>query len=92
MEEMRSIRQGVEGAFQAASEVFSKSDQNQALRLIHEGRDIAQKSDALIEQIARRNLRFTHHGHLASRHSVLQTYRRAPSECALQRGDASSQN
>ena len=53
MEEMGSIRQGVEGAFQAASEVFSRSDQNQALRLIHEGRDIAQKSDALIERIAR---------------------------------------
>ena len=52
VDEFRSIQRGVEEAFQEASEIFSTSDQNRALRFIREGRQIAKKSDALIERIA----------------------------------------
>jgi phosphate uptake regulator len=50
--ELRSYRQGIEDAFQAASEVFTSLEPERALRLIREGREIAQRSDALIERIA----------------------------------------
>ena len=50
-----SIRQGIEEAFQAASEVFTTLKPEWALQLIREGREIAQGSDALIERIAGAN-------------------------------------
>ena len=52
VKELRSFRQGIEDAFQAASEVFTSLKPEQALRLIREGREIAHGSDALIERIA----------------------------------------
>jgi phosphate uptake regulator len=52
VKELRSYRQGIEDAFQAASEVFTSLEPERALRLIREGREIAQKSDALIGRIA----------------------------------------
>ena len=52
VKELLSYRQGIEDAFQAASEVFTSLEPERALRLIREGREIAQKSDALIERIA----------------------------------------
>ncbi len=52
VQELLSYRQGIEEAFQAASEVFTSLAPERALRLIREGRVIAQKSDALIERIA----------------------------------------
>ncbi|MFQ5798090.1 MAG: PhoU domain-containing protein [Bacteroidota bacterium] len=53
--ELRVIRRAVEEAFKAAAEVFATSDRERAVRLIREGRDIAHRSDALIERIARAN-------------------------------------
>ena len=53
--ELQSIRQGVEDLFEAALKILSSSESDQALRLIREGREIAQRSDSLIESIARAN-------------------------------------
>ncbi len=53
VKELRSYRQGIEDAFQAASEVFTSLEPERALRLIREGREIAHRSDALIGRIAR---------------------------------------
>ena len=53
--ELQSIRQGVEDLFEAALEILSSSESDQALRLIREGRAIAQRSDGLIERVARAN-------------------------------------
>ena len=53
--ELESIRQGVEDLFEAALKILSSSESDQALRLIREGREIAQRSDGLIESIARAN-------------------------------------
>lgn len=53
--ELQSIRQGVEDLFEAALKILSSSESDQALRLIREGREIAQRSDGLIESIARAN-------------------------------------
>ncbi len=52
VKELRSYREGIEEAFQAASEVFTSLEPERALRLIRKGREIAQGSDALIERIA----------------------------------------
>ena len=53
VQELQSIRRGVEDLFTAALEILSSSESDQALRLIREGREIAQRSDDLIESIAR---------------------------------------
>ncbi len=53
--ELQSIRQGVEDLFEAALKILSSSESDQALRLIREGREIAQRSDGLIESVARAN-------------------------------------
>jgi phosphate uptake regulator len=53
--ELREIRSGVESTFQAASEVFAKSDHERALELIAQGRDLAHRCDALIGIIARKD-------------------------------------
>jgi phosphate uptake regulator len=52
VKELLSIREGIEEAFQAASEVFTSLEPERALRLIREGREIAKESDALIGRIA----------------------------------------
>ena len=52
-QELQSIRQGVEDLFEAALKILSSSESDQALRLIREGRAIAQRSDVLIESVAR---------------------------------------
>ena len=51
--ELREIRQGVEAAFQAASEIFRASDREQAVQMIQQGRDIAHRCDVLITRIGR---------------------------------------
>ena len=51
--ELREIRDGLERVFAAASEVFTESDPERAMELIHEGRDLAHRSDALLTLIAR---------------------------------------
>ncbi len=51
--ELREIRSGVESVFAATSDVFSSSDDERALELIHQGRDIAHRCDALVVRIAR---------------------------------------
>jgi phosphate uptake regulator len=53
--ELQAIRQGVEDLFEAALEILSSSESDQALRLLREGREIAQRSDVLIESVARAN-------------------------------------
>ncbi len=55
VKELQSIRQGVEDLFEAALKILSSSESDQALRLIREGREIAQRSDGLIESVARAN-------------------------------------
>ncbi len=55
VKELRSIRGAVEDTFKSAAEIFASSDNERALRLIREGRDIAHRSDALIERIAHAN-------------------------------------
>ena len=51
--ELTEIRRGVERAFSAAAEVFESSDQERAMALIREGRDLTHRCDALFEQVAR---------------------------------------
>ena len=50
--ELREIAQGVEGAFQRTLDVFQHSNQERAIELIQEGRDIAHRCDVLIGKIA----------------------------------------
>ncbi len=52
-EELRLIHQGITDAFTAAEEVFVSLEKDRALRLIRHGHEIAHRSDALIERIAR---------------------------------------
>jgi len=52
VKELFSIREGIDEAFQAASEVFTSLEPERALHLIREGREIAKESDALIGRIA----------------------------------------
>jgi phosphate uptake regulator len=51
--ELREISTGVESAFAAAKEAFATSDRERAVELIQEGRDMAQRADALIIRVAR---------------------------------------
>ncbi len=51
--ELREIRSGVEEMFRASSEVFARSDRERALALIRKGKDLAQRADRLLPQIAR---------------------------------------
>lgn len=51
--ELKEIRRGVEAAFQATSEIFSTSNQEQAVLLIQQGRDIAHRCDTLVTRIGR---------------------------------------
>ena len=51
--ELREIRSGVEAAFEATAEVFEESDIERAMALIRQGRDLAHRSDVLVERIAR---------------------------------------
>lgn len=51
--ELKEIRAGVEGAFAAAAEVFAKADQERAMALIRQGRDLTHRCDALVERVAR---------------------------------------
>ncbi len=50
--ELRSIRTGVEEAFEAASKVFADSDRERALGFIRQGKDYARRSDGLLTRIA----------------------------------------
>ena len=50
--ELREIRAGVEEAFNASSQVFTKSDRERALALIRHGKDQAQRADRLLMRIA----------------------------------------
>lgn len=51
--ELLEIREGVEAAYQHALEIFTASNEERAIELIREGRDIAQRCDALVRQISR---------------------------------------
>ena len=51
--ELREIRSGIEMTFAAIAEVFASSDQEEAVDLIRQGRDIAHRCDALISRVAR---------------------------------------
>jgi phosphate uptake regulator len=51
--ELKEIRRGVEAAFAASGEVFVSSDQERAMALIQEGRDLTHRCDALVERVAR---------------------------------------
>ena len=51
--ELLEIRQGIEGSFEAALEVFESSDQEKAIALIRQGRDVAHRCDSLIGRIAK---------------------------------------
>ena len=50
--ELREIREGVETAFSDTAEVFSEADQERALELIDQGRQLSQRCDALLIRIA----------------------------------------
>lgn len=50
--ELREIRRGVVAAFEATSDVFATSDREHAEQLIHQGRDMAKRCDALVTRIA----------------------------------------
>ena len=50
--ELRQIRTNVEETFQASSQVFEKSDNERALELIHQGKNVARRADALVTRIA----------------------------------------
>lgn len=52
VDELCSIRQGVEDMFEGGLEILASSKSGQALRLIREGRNIAHRSDVLIKRIA----------------------------------------
>ena len=51
--ELREIRNGVEGVFEAVAEVFARSDEEEAVELIRQGRDMGHRCDALIDRIAK---------------------------------------
>ncbi len=51
--ELREIRNGVEGVFEAVAEVFARSDEEEAVALIRQGRDMSHRCDALIDRIAK---------------------------------------
>ncbi len=51
-QELLEIRHGVEEAFQSSHEVLSEADEEKALNLIRQGRDMAHRCDALLQRIA----------------------------------------
>ena len=51
--ELLEIRRDVEESFKALSVVFGRSDRERAVQLIQQGRDAAQRCEALIRRIAR---------------------------------------
>lgn len=51
--ELRESRSFVESTFGSAAEIFAESDRERAIQLITEGRDLAKRSDALLQKIAR---------------------------------------
>ena len=51
--ELREIRTGIEGTFEAVAEVFAQSDEEEAVALIRQGRDMSHRCDALINRIAK---------------------------------------
>jgi phosphate uptake regulator len=51
-QELLEIRRGVEEALQSSHEVLSEADEERALNLIRQGRDIAHRCDALLQRIA----------------------------------------
>ena len=51
--ELREIRNGIEGTFEAVAEVFAQSDEEEAVALIRQGRDMSHRCDALIDRIAK---------------------------------------
>jgi phosphate transport system protein len=53
LNELKAIRQGVEGTFQDTAKAFKGSDRDLAVELIRTGRDITQRCDVLIQRIAR---------------------------------------
>ncbi len=53
--ELVEIRRGVETVFQSTGEIFVSSDQEQALQLIQQGREIAHRCDVLITSIGGSN-------------------------------------
>ena len=53
LDELKEICRGVEAAFQAAAGVFSTSNQERAVPLMQQGRDIAHRCDALVTRIGR---------------------------------------
>lgn len=51
--ELRQIRNGVETAFSGLADVLESSDQEAALHLIQQGKDIARRCDVLVAKAAR---------------------------------------
>ena len=51
--ELRLIREGITETYEEALEVFTSLEKERAVELIRDGRQIAKRSDALIERIAR---------------------------------------
>ncbi len=51
--ELREIRNGIESTFEAVAEVFARSDEEEAVALIRQGRDMSHRCDALIDRIAK---------------------------------------
>ena len=51
--ELREISTGIEGTFEAVAEVFAQSDEEEAVALIRQGRDMSHRCDALIDRIAK---------------------------------------
>ncbi len=51
--ELREIRTEVEAIFNAAARAFAESDHEQAVQLIRQGKDSAQRADGLLARIAR---------------------------------------
>lgn len=51
--ELKEICNGVEGVFEAVAEVFARSDEEEAVELIRQGRDMSHRCDALIDRIAK---------------------------------------
>ena len=51
--ELREIRTGVESTLAMAGEVFARSDQDEAVDLIRQGRDITHRCDVLLSRVAR---------------------------------------
>jgi phosphate uptake regulator len=51
--ELREIRNGVENTFETVAEVFATSDEEEAVELIRQGRDVSHRCDALINRIAK---------------------------------------